>query len=57
MGTEQALSGTDKKSHRQENKKQLGSAVTGTAVGIARNATCVGITVRMGRFVTCSALA
>ena len=56
METKQALSATDKICHRQENEKQLGSAVIGTPLGIAPNATCGIITARMGRFVTCWAL-
>jgi hypothetical protein len=34
-------------------KLRRGSAVTGTQLGIAANATCCIITARMGRFVTC----
>ena len=53
--TGQALSAADTKCHGQENEKQLGSAVTGTPLGIAPNATCCTITARMARFVTSSA--
>ena len=56
METKQALSATDKICHRQENEKQLGSAVIGTPLGIAPNATCGIMTARMGRFVTYWAL-
>ena len=56
METKQALSATDKICHWHENEKQLGSAVIGTPLGIAPNATCGIITARMGRFVTCWAL-
>ena len=56
METKQALSATDKICHRQENEKQLGSAVIGTPLGIALNATCCFMTARMGRFVTYWAL-
>ena len=56
METKQALSATDKICHRQENEKQLGSAVIGTPLGIAPNATCCFMTARMGRFVTYWAL-
>ena len=52
METKQALSATDKICHGQENEKQLGSAVIGTPLGIAPNATCCIITARMRRFVT-----
>ena len=37
--TKQALSATDKICHSQEIDKQLGSAVIGTPLGIAPNAT------------------
>ena len=53
--TGQALSAADTKCHGQDNEKQLGSAVTGTPLGIAPNATCCTITSRMARFVTSSA--
>ena len=56
METKQALSAADKICHGQENEKQLGSAVTGTPLGIAPNATCCFMTARMGRFVTYWAL-
>ena len=56
METKQALSATDKICHGQENEKQLGSAVIGTPLGIAPNATCCFMTARMGRFVTYWAL-
>ena len=53
--TGQALSAANTKCHGQENEKQLASAVTGTPLGIAPNATCCTITARMARFVTSSA--
>ena len=53
--TKQALSATDTICPPQENEKHRGSAVTGTPLGIAPNATCCIITARMRRFVTCSA--
>ena len=52
----QALSATDKICHRQENEKQLGSAVIGTPLGIAPNAICCIITARMRWFVKSWAL-
>ena len=56
METQQALSATEKICHPQENDKQLGSAVIGTPLGIAPNATCGIITARLRRFVTYWAL-
>ena len=52
METKQALSATDKICHPQEIDKQLGSAVIGTPLGIAPNATRCIMTARMRRFVT-----
>ena len=51
METQQALSATEKICHPQENDKQLGSAVIGTPLGIAPDATCGIITARMRMFV------
>ena len=57
METKQALSATGKICHRRMTEKQLGSAVTGTLLGIAPNVTC-GIMIwrTTRRLVTCSAL-
>ena len=56
METKQALSATDKICHWHENEKQLGSAVIGTPLGIAPDATCGIMTARMRMFVTYWAL-
>ena len=51
METQQALSSTEKMPHAQKNDKQLGSAVIGTPLGIAPDATCGIMTARMRMFV------